>query len=215
MHFSLLSSSNQYSVMRHSFPLFQSHLDLAHSFWSQVVQTGDTVIDATCGNGYDTLKLCQLALSLHKGKVYAFDIQEQAIKSTYHYLISHLPIELQQRVILQQRCHSTFPPDILPKSIKLIGYNLGYLPGGNKAQTTQGSTTLQSLRQAQALLQSGGVISITCYPGHLEGAKEQKEVLEYVSTLSPQEWSCCHHQWLNRSHSPTLLLIQKAEKNPE
>lgn len=198
--------------MRHAFPLFQSHLDLAHAFWSQIVQIGDKVIDATCGNGYDTLKLCQLALSLDKGKVYAFDIQQQAIESAGQYLASHLAEGLRKHVIFQQGCHSNFPEEILPESIKLIVYNLGYLPGGNKAKTTLASTTLISLRQAQLLLQPGGIISLTCYPGHAEGSKEQKDILTYASAFSPQEWSCCHHQWINRPHAPTLLLIQKTIK---
>jgi tRNA1(Val) A37 N6-methylase TrmN6 len=195
--------------MRNSFPLFQSHLDLAHSYWSKIVQIGDLVIDATCGNGHDTLKLCQLALSNDKGKVYAIDIQKQAIESATHYLANHLSFALQTRVEFQERCHSTFPDVIGPASVKLIVYNLGYLPGGNKDQTTQRHTSLQSLHHAQKLLQPGGMISITCYPGHVEGAREQEVILSYASRLSPQEWSCCHHTWLNRSLAPSLLLIQK------
>jgi hypothetical protein len=198
--------------MKYSFPLFHSHLvDLAHTYWSQFVKTGDIVIDATCGNGHDTLKLCQLALSIDKGKVYAFDIQEQAIQLTTHYLASHLSPELMQRVILQQGCHSTFPSEISPGSVKLIVYNLGYLPKGNKAKTTQERTTIQSLSQAQALVQPGGVITMICYPGHAEGVKEQEAILAYASQLSPIDWSCCQHRWLNRNQAPNLILIQKAE----
>jgi SAM-dependent methyltransferase len=198
--------------MRSSFPLYQSHLDLAPFYWSQIVQIGDTVIDATCGNGQDTLKLCQLALSIDKGKVYAIDIQEQAIKSTSHYLESHLAPAWRERVMFQQGCHSRFPSEISPCSVKLIVYNLGYLPGGNKAKTTEGFTTLQSLNQAQMLLQPGGLISITCYSGHPAGAKEQEEILAYAAHLSPKEWNCCQHIWLNRQQSPSLLLMQKCQK---
>jgi len=196
--------------MRHSFPLFQSHLDLAHHYWQQNVQIGDRVIDATCGNGHDTLKLCQLTLSIDKGKVYAIDIQSQAIESTRIFLGTHLSLDLMKRVELQQYCHSSFPDAILPGSIKLIVYNLGYLPGGNKAHTTQLETTLKSLNQAQKLLTQGGIISVTCYPGHPEGAKEQEALVAYASHLSPREWSCCQHVWLNRSQAPSLLLIQKS-----
>lgn len=195
--------------MRNSFPLFQSHLDLAHTYWSQLVTIGDAVIDATCGNGYDTLKLCQLALSPDKGRVYAIDNQPAAILSTRRYLSAHLDSELQMRVEFQQQCHSIFPYSIRPESIKLIVYNLGYLPGGDKKQTTRTGTTLQSLSHGQDLLQTGGVISITCYPGHPEGKKEQEVILEYVSQLSSKMWSCSHQIWHNRSNAPSLLLIQK------
>lgn len=198
--------------MKKQFPLFQSHLDLAHQYWSQLVQPGNTVIDATCGNGSDTLKLCQLTLSSDKGKVYSFDIQQEAIDSSLKLIRSHITPEIQKNIEFQLRCHSTFPPEIRPATVRLIVYNLGYLPGGDKALTTRRSTTLQSLTQAIPLIQYGGAISITCYPGHEEGLLEQKEIIDFASLLSPKEWSCCHHIWLNRKLSPSLLLIQKSKQ---
>ena len=195
--------------MHKNFPLFQSHLDLAHDYWSKLVQFGDSVIDATCGNGYDTLKLCQLALTDNKGKVYAFDNQSKAIESASHYLATELPPHLIKGLEFQKRCHSTFPVFLQPDSIKLIVYNLGYLPGGDKGLTTKRLTTLQSLHQACDLLQTGGAISVTCYPGHTEGAFEQEGILDFFTTLSPKEWSCCQHLWLNRRLAPSLFFIQK------
>lgn len=194
--------------MRKQYSLFQSHLDLAHSYWERIVQPGDLVIDATCGNGRDTLKLCQLALP--KGHVYALDIQKEALEAAKNYLLEYLS-EIQ--FILG--CHSVFPAEIKPLSVKLIVYNLGYLPGGNKTVTTQLDTTLESLRQAMSLVMPGGAISLTCYPGHAEGAKEEKAILDYVSTLSPQEWSVCHHRWINRHEAPSLLLLQRALQQVE
>lgn len=196
-------------IMKNIFPLFQSHLDLAHRYWSELIDTGDIVIDATCGNGHDTLKLCQLALSEDKGKVYAFDIQEQAIISSKHYLLMHLAEELTNRVEFMLCSHATFPENLHKHSVKLIAYNLGYLPGGSKAVTTHHLTTLQSLEHATQLIQPAGAISVTCYPGHAEGALEQEAVLAFAAQLSPREWSCCHHVWLNRKLAPSLLLIQR------
>jgi len=51
--------------------------------WKRVVQNGDTVIDATCGNGYDTLAMLKMvADELGRGRVYGMDIQGDALKST-------------------------------------------------------------------------------------------------------------------------------------
>jgi len=51
--------------------------------WKQVVQKGDTVIDATCGNGFDTLAMLNLvADDSHDGYVFALDIQEDALDNT-------------------------------------------------------------------------------------------------------------------------------------
>jgi len=52
-------------------------LQMAHAFLAEVVTKEDIVVDATMGNGHDSLFLAQLAK-----KVYAFDIQEQAVEKT-------------------------------------------------------------------------------------------------------------------------------------
>ena len=67
--------------MKKSFPLFQSHLDLAHTYWKRILNPGDCAIDATCGNGYDTLFIAQSVLRDDIGKVIAIDKQSQAIES--------------------------------------------------------------------------------------------------------------------------------------
>lgn len=191
------------------FPLFQSHLDLAHSYWERLVRKGDRVIDATCGNGHDTLKLAQLALSESEGHVWGFDIQELALASTHALLQGSLAKPSLERVTLLQESHATFPKEIAHESIKLIVYNLGYLPGGDKKLTTRVASTAASLDQAQAIIQPGGAICITCYPGHPEGALEQQRLLGIVQEWPARTWSCSFHQWINRRQSPALLLIQK------
>lgn len=196
--------------MRSRYPLFQSHLDLAHHYWEELVHPGDIVVDATCGNGQDALKLAQLALKSDQGMLYAYDIQSQALEFTKHYLTIHLSPQqlLRSRFILG--CHSQFTQEIAPNSVKLIVYNLGYLPKGDKELTTKAETTLESLYHAQQLIKPGGAISLTCYPGHAAGAIEEEKILSYVKQLSPHQWSCCHHRWLNRRQSPSLLLLLKA-----
>ena len=58
---------------------------LVHSLLRQVVRAGDTVIDATCGNGYDSLLLAKLVLHQERGKLICYDIQ-QVTRHTLHYL---------------------------------------------------------------------------------------------------------------------------------
>lgn len=191
------------------FPLFQSHLDLAHSYWERIVRKGDSVIDATCGNGHDTLKLAQQALTENEGRLWGLDIQEQAIINTAALLKKSLPPEAAKRATLLQSSHEQFPKDIERGSVKLIVYNLGYLPGGDKSLTTSAKGTLASLREAQEIIAPGGAISITCYPGHPEGAREEELLIEHISTWAPQVWNCTFHRWLNRRQAPSLLFLQK------
>lgn len=197
--------------MRPSFPLFQSHLDLAHGYWQRLVRSGDCVIDATCGAGFDALALARSALTADSGALHALDVQEPAIVATRARLHESLPPAALARVHLHQQSHATFPSEIAPGTVRLIVYNLGYLPGANKALTTQVSSTLESLAAALPLLQPGGCVSITAYPGHPEGARERDMLLDYTATLDPMLWSCCQHVWINRRAAPTLILIQSRE----
>ncbi|NGX42818.1 MAG: hypothetical protein K940chlam7_01106 [Chlamydiae bacterium] len=195
--------------MFEKFALFQSHIDLAHNHWKTLVKTGDTVIDATCGNGHDTLVLATLALSATSGTLYALDVQSAAIDSSKQHLQENLPQDVFNRIHFVERCHSQFPPEISHHSVMLIAYNLGYLPGGDKTETTTAETTIASLQKAQQLIKDGGVICITCYPGHAAGKEEEKRVLAFMKTLEPKQWSCSHHCWTNRNNAPSLVLVQK------
>jgi predicted methyltransferase len=187
------------------FTLFQSHLDLAHRYWQELINPGDLAIDATAGNGYDTILLANM-VGLN-GRVISFDIQLAAIESTRIKLDAE---QLVNRVELIHGSHEIFPETIQSNSVSLVVYNLGYLPGGDKNCFTRVDSTLTSVRSAANLIKPGGMISITCYPGHEEGAKEEKAIIETVSKWDPAVWSISRMEWLNRNHSPSLLLIQKS-----
>ncbi len=167
------------------------HLQKAHQFWKKHLKSTDHVIDATCGNGKDTAVLAAL---VPQGHVYALDIQEEALKKAQKYVqASH--------VTFLHQCHTDLPQD---ESVKLIVYNLGYLPGGDKRLTSLTQTTLLSVSKALIMLPAGGALSITCYPGHAEGAKEEQALQEFSKNLLYQvEWTT----W--NEGSPTLLTIIK------
>lgn len=172
-------------------------LTFAHEEWKKHLRTGDRAIDATCGNGHDTLALSKLNLS----HIYAFDIQEKSIQATKS------RVGFQKNISYHLGCHSLFLSVNAP--IHLIVYNLGYLPGGKKGLTTITSTTLKSLEKGLKLLSIGGLISMTLYPGHPEGKREEDALLDYVTTFSPKNFQITHHRVLNRSTAPSLLFIKK------
>ena len=53
---------------------------IAHEAIAAVLHDGDTTIDATAGNGHDTLMLARLVGE--SGRVIAFDVQSDAIIAT-------------------------------------------------------------------------------------------------------------------------------------
>jgi len=185
--------------MQHKFPLFQTPIDLAHSFWKALILPGDHAIDATCGNGHDSLFLSTLPLS----KLYLFDIQEQAIQNTRERL-KDASVSLEFH-----HCSHDAIGERVKNEVRLIIYNLGYLPGSDKSIKTLSKSTLESVQAGMQLLQKGGVISITCYPGHPEGLQEEQELLEWSKSLPTSEWSVSLFRFLNRNSSPSLLLLQR------
>lgn len=186
---------------KRSFSIFDSHLDLAHSHWEKILNKGGWAIDATCGNGHDTLCLAQLVTP--DSGVIGLDIQPLALENTAALLKKNSINNVQ----LYLQSHEIFPRISHP--IRLIVYNLGYLPGGNKQLTTFVDTTLNSVKNGLELLSEEGVMSITCYSGHPEGEREENALIDFCKTLSPYKFNTCHHRWLNREKAPSLILIQK------
>ncbi len=173
-----------------NYSLFPSHLELAHSSWEKILHKGDTVVDATAGNGYDTLFLAEQVLSPKSGTVYTIDIQEPALTQTRQLLERSLPKPLWGQIHYLNQSHARFPDFFSSLSIKLFAYNLGYLPGGEKSITTLKESTIQSIENALELVAPGGVISITCYPGHHEGANEELALFEKTKHTPPGGLVC-------------------------
>ncbi len=191
------------------------HLSLAHTFWKEHLHPGDIAIDATCGNGHDTVALARLLLSDSNSLLLALDIQGAALDQTSCLLRRSVPESHLSRVLLHRVCHSDIDQIPLPHPPRLIVYNLGYLPGGDKSITTQTATTLLSLQKALSLLASDGALSVTCYPGHVEGAQEEAAISDWAKRLNVKEWQACHHRWINRPASPGLFWIRAIAEKPE
>lgn len=171
-------------------------LQMAHAFLEEVVTDEDIVVDATMGNGHDTLFLAQLAK-----KVYAFDIQEQAIKQTTKRLVEAKV----DNVELFLTGHENVGQYI--KSTKAAIFNLGYLPSADKTVITQPHTTIQALEKLCQRLVAGGRIAIMIYYGHAGGDVERDAVLDFVSQLSQQEFTVALYKTINQINQPPFLVM--------
>ncbi|MCK5092374.1 MAG: 16S rRNA (cytosine(1402)-N(4))-methyltransferase [Gammaproteobacteria bacterium] len=153
----------------------------AHQIIQEVLGEGDIAVDATIGNGHDTLFLAQIVGNT--GKVYGFDIQQEALDNTYQKLKAN---NAQKQVALYHAGHETMSillPESSNEKIRAIMFNLGYLPGGDKNRTTGISTTLAALEASFMLLTTGGRITILAYTGHPGGQEETEAVKEWVRGL--------------------------------
>lgn len=158
--------------------------------------SGETVIDATVGNGNDTAWLLSQVGS--SGEVIGFDIQEEAIQATRDRLHDH------PNLTLIHDGHQNLL-DYPYQELACVLYNLGYLPKGDKAISTQSDTTIESIRAASRLLKVGGVIMLIAYPGHPEGKKEAERLEEHLATYPQQEFQCWKVAFINQKNNPPIL----------
>lgn len=188
-----------------------SHIQLAHLLWKQHLRPGDNAIDATCGRGKDSLWIAQACLTEEKGFLIGMDIQEEALTATRSLLHSNLAPEQFQRISLLCQSHCQFPAIAFALPVRLIVYNLGYLPGGDKDITTQTAHTLQSIETAVEILAPGGLISITCYPGHPEGKKEKEEILKRIDSNYFKGVHASTYHSLSAPFAPSIVFLEKKD----
>lgn len=168
------------------------------------VRPGDRVIDATMGNGHDTQFLCELVGP--GGRVYAFDIQEQALARTEERLRE---AGLADRAELFRVGHENMAERV-SGPVSAVVFNLGWLPGGDHRVTTRWETTRAALEAGLELLCPLGVLTVCVYPGHAEGERERGELLSFAAGLSNRRFSVLRQSFPNAGPgAPECLVIQK------
>lgn len=181
----------------------------AHQQLTAYLHEGDVVIDATAGNGHDTVFLAKAVGE--SGFVYAFDVQEQAIRSTKQTLEEN---HLTQNVRIFHACHSMLKNKIDAHhqgEISAIVFNLGYLPGSDKSIITQAPNTLLALESACEVLAPRGLISILIYPGHQGGDQEKERVFEWLDAKC-DSGEYVHEMIQNRENTTSPILVTLKRK---
>ena len=182
----------------------QSILDFAHSLLKSAANTGDIVLDCTMGNGHDTLFLANLVGA--EGRVFAFDIQQDALAQTQKLLEEH---HAAKQVTLVHGSHAELAAHIpadLHGRVQAAVFNLGYLPGGDKNICTAPETTIQALETLLPILAPGGLIVVVVYPGHSAGEVEAAHVLEYCSGLPRELMHVVAYRILNNPNQPPFVI---------
>lgn len=176
----------------------------AHAIVASVVKSGDTVIDATAGNGFDTCFLAEQVGT--EGRVFAFDIQQQAIQRT----ADRLHKAGLSNVTLLQRDHSEMT-EAIPKEhhrrVAAVMFNLGYLPGGDRSVITDSTSTTAAIRAALDLLRPGGIVTIIAYPGHSGGNDESATVRRLIETLAAGTYDVSIQYAASNSESAPRLWV--------
>ncbi|WP_058485428.1 class I SAM-dependent methyltransferase [Defluviitalea phaphyphila] len=175
--------------------------DLVHNILKNKINVGDIVVDATVGNGFDTIFLAKAVGD--KGKVIGFDIQPQAIESAKKKLYKEGLIE---RVELIQDSHSNICKYV-NHSINGAMFNLGYLPNGNKKIITKKETTIIALNKISSMLVKGGFITIISYLGHPGGMEEKEAIESFLRNINNENFITAKFSYLNRPTNPPIVYI--------
>ncbi|MBQ8497650.1 MAG: class I SAM-dependent methyltransferase [Clostridia bacterium] len=178
-------------------------LEIEKNFLIPHIKKGGVAVDFTMGNGHDTLWLSE-AMG-ENGKVYAFDIQPQALESSRRLLESE---NAPKNYTLILDSHSNVK-DYVSEKICIGMFNLGFLPGGDKSITTKRETTMIAIRAAIDLLDDDGALLIAVYPGHAEGTVEGELIEEELSGLNRKELCASKFKIVNSPTSPFFFVVER------
>ena len=177
---------------------------LAREVILRAVEPGDTVVDATMGNGHDTQMLCETVGP--EGRVWAFDVQAKAVEETRNRLRAQ-GLDGRAELILSGHEHMA---EYVKGPVKAVMFNLGWLPGGDHEVTTRWETTRTAVESALDLLAPMGVLVICAYPGHAEGEREKQELTAFLGGLDNRRYNVLHQRFLNAGPgAPECFVIQK------
>ena len=173
------------------------------------LKNGGRALDGTAGNGRDTLFLAQLAGG--SGKVWAFDIQAQALTNTAGLLREN---GVEGQVELISASHADLA-DYVREPLDAAMFNFGYLPGGDKTVTTTADSSVRAMQAAAALLAEGGLLTAVVYSGHPAGLAEAAAIEQWAAALPQEQYQVLHYRFTNqRIHPPQLLAIEKRIRKP-
>jgi len=185
-----------------------SLVNVAHDLIRDILRPGDIAIDATVGNGHDTVFLAEQIGS--SGHVYGFDIQQAAIDSTREkFRQAHSP----ECLTLIHASHADMDekiPEQLHGKIRVIMFNLGYRPGGDKSVITLTDSTLTALTVAVRILAVNGIITLLAYPGHQSGDLETDQVKNWCEQLDTKQFAVSTiYSTEHKDTAPRLFVICK------
>lgn len=184
-------------------------IQYAQTLLRMAIDEGDIAVDATAGNGHDTVFLAELVGP--KGYVYSFDVQKSAVDST---LLRVLDYAYEDRVRVLNRGHETVD-EFVTKEIGAAIFNLGYLPGSDHSIVTKPNTTVEAIEKMLKLLKVGGMIVLVVYHGHEGGKEERDEVIHFVSELPQKYVHVLRYEFINQKNDPPFIIaLEKVKPLP-
>ena len=184
-----------------------SALGIVHKILKMHIKPGDFCIDATSGNGHDSVYLCELCGE--SGHVLAMDIQPEAVESTKTNLAEHGFSEMSEVFCTS---HSEIDKFAKPNTADCIVFNFGWLPGGSHDVFTRAETSSPAIQKSLDILKPGGLLSLCVYYGRNNGYSERDAILEFVKSLPGAQYNVMKCDFLNRPNDPPFPIFIVKDK---
>lgn len=179
-------------------------IQLMHLAILPVLAKADVAVDATAGNGYDTLFIAQNTPS--SAQIYAFDVQSEALANT-----KERTAEYANRIHYLFCSHENIKEKV-PGKIDVCLFNLGYLPGFSHETATRTESTRAAVESALAKLSLNGVCVLVVYPGHPEGKREADMLQDMLKNLPQREFTAgCYRLSSHKQTAPYAYLIERVQ----
>lgn len=166
------------------------------------LEQATVIVDATAGNGNDTLFLAEH--SSEQAKIYAFDIQQAALVHTQEKTAAYAA-----RIEYVLRSHAELAA-VVKEEIDVAMFNLGYLPGEEHDITTKKESTRAAVTQVLEKLSLNGVCIIVAYPGHEAGAQEAAMLEDFLENLPGKNYTAgCYRLVNHKKTAPYAYVIER------
>lgn len=176
----------------------ENNIKYVRRYIEMFAKAGTTIIDATCGNGNDSLFLAE---HYPQSQIIGFDIQPLAIENSQNRCSHCNNVEF----ILDS--HGNVD-NYVQSNVSLAIFNLGYLPRGEQSITTIASSTITAIEKILARLVEGGGIIITLYRGQ-NNVEETDTVLSYLRTINKDFYIVSMYDLINLNGNPFNVIIER------
>ena len=181
-----------------------SAVQLCHEFLEMHLTPGGLFLDATCGNGNDTLFLCRVAGQ--NGRVLAMDIQQQAVDRMNRRLKEAGYDKIGRAVCYD---HAKLAELVQPGKVDCVLFNFGWLPGAEHDVHSTADGSLPALRAALDALRPGGVLAAVLYSGKVIGDSEKRAALAFFKALPLTQYTvlvCEFANWAETAPLPCFVI---------
>lgn len=180
----------------------------AHQFLIPALQSASCVIDATAGNGNDTLFLCQQTPP--ECRIVACDVQQIAIRKATERIAQYGYCD---KVRWIHDDHANLAEYVVTPLNAAI-FNLGYLPGQDHDLTTNSASVEQALAALLTRLAPCGRITVVAYPGHAPGRVEIENLEAWLAQCPQSSFVVSRQTFINQRNNPAILyMIGKTRRN--